>query len=206
VLLLQRRLLLLLLLAACAVTALRPAKPDKRWRGSTRPPRDSVLQVRKTRTQKFTVRVGDTEKELLKKRGETLEHVLTKALIWALYDDAYPSIDIERDIGDETLKVPDCIAFDQQDAPVFWGESGRMSAAKAVDIATRYPGTHFVNVRWNVDLDTYSEPLLKALRAEAPTRSAPFEFGALAGDPRDYVDPTDGSLRICRDDVVWTQL
>jgi len=166
------------------------------------PPRASQFNLRKSRKASFEVRVGDDAQLITKKSGETLQHVLVKALIWALYHEDYPGIEIERDIGDE--KLPDCVALAGQE-PLFWGESGRMSSAKAVDIATRFPATHFVNVRWAVDLDDFTTPLLRALRAADVTRSAPFEFAVVTKNPLDFVDES-GHIRISREDLIWTRL
>jgi len=59
-------------------------------------------------------------------------------------------ISIEEDIGD--VYLPDVVAFDslskERDADdvIFWGESGRVSSSKAVDLAERFPHTHIVHL------------------------------------------------------------
>ena len=166
---------------------------------------------------KFSLRhVGNdndniAEVGICKKKAESLQHVLGKGLIWAMYRGQYPNIFVEADIGDKRL--PDVVAFEKESMddnssfeslriPIFWGESGRMSPQKAAEIAMKFPNTHFCHLRWGVDLEQCSTQLGYALRPTLKYRAAPFEFGVLKGDPRQYVDE-DGNISISRDDADW---
>lgn len=186
-----------LLLAALALNV-----EGIRWFGSTKPARTSLSQVRKSRKHTFRVIAADGEaKDFLKKRGETLQHVLGKAVIWSLYKETYPELEVEDDIGDE--KLPDCIAV-RGGEPVFWGESGRMSVEKAVGLAERFPDTHLVHLKWGDMLADFAPEVRKVMKARGVQRSAAFEFGTLPYDCWRFLDD-EGRLRITRDDVVWCE-
>lgn len=195
------------------------------WRYT--PPKKSRWDAKKSKTMKFKLihsineqnqmerEEGDDvsiqEIEVMKKKAETLQHVLGKGLIWALFREQYPNIFIEREILDKRL--PDVVAFNEdvhcdsgrdEDEPLFWGESGRMSVEKTIEIAKKYPHTHFCHLKWGVDVAEYTSKNLEYdLRPLLQSRTAPFEFGVLKGrDPRDYVDE-DGLISISREDIQW---
>eukprot|EP00797_Seminavis_robusta_P030948 Sro65_g036880.2 (259) ;mRNA; r:104705-105744 len=139
---------------------------------------------------------------------------------------------VETPIPQEPRYVPDVVAFhhpkiiipsaaqqQQQDdtallhsflehdiQPSFWGESGRMSAEKAADLAHKYPNTHLVHLRWGSgDQNTHAgffEEIETAILPSLHYRTAPFEFAFLAREPKSCVDE-DGVVRITRDDVQW---
>lgn len=197
-----------------------------RWRGNYVPPKKSNWDVRKSKTMRFKLysEDGKASIDVLKKSQETLQHVLGKGIIWALHRRTYPNIYVEKDIGDK--RVPDVVSFEdgyeirtdghESSAsqsicsnplqPLFWGESGRMSPQKAAEIASKYPSTHFVHLRWGMENDeNWSRDIEYALRPTLSNRSAPFEFAVLKCDPKEFVDE-DGVICIDRGDVVWRRL
>lgn len=204
-------------------TAQRKAISRSAWRYTAAKP--SIWDTRKSKTMNFTLKhcVGSAnanfaEVRIFKKKAETLQHVIGKGLIWAMFREQYPNIHVEADIGDKRL--PDVVAFDKSvsfvdeidngtsrervtsSIPLFWGESGRMSPQKAAEIAHKFPDTHFCHLRWGVDIEQCTTELDYALQPILQYRTAPFEFGVLYGDPREYVDE-GGNVTICKQDVNW---
>jgi hypothetical protein len=165
---------------------------------------------------------------LHKKPRESLSHVLGKGLIWALYKDQYgilstQTILVETPIPEEPHYVPDVVAFqhptymqsDSKDflswlpegtTPTFWGESGRMSAEKAAALASKYPSTHFVHLRWGSSdqntLADFFEDIETAILPVLHFRTAPFQFVFLANEPRSFVEE-DGTVKIRKEDLQW---
>ena len=65
---------------------------------------------------------------LWKRLGESYEHVLMKALGYAMFIEEYPTLEIEQHVG---LRFkPDLVARDAAGQLLFWGECGRNSAIK----------------------------------------------------------------------------
>jgi hypothetical protein len=76
----------------------------------------------------FRFRIGEERLTLFKKSGESYEHVLMKALGYALFRPQYPQLEIERRIG--LRYKPDLIALDRHGKPEFWGECGQVALFK----------------------------------------------------------------------------
>ncbi|MBP8252493.1 MAG: hypothetical protein KAX40_09020 [Herpetosiphon sp.] len=79
--------------------------------------------------RKWTLKAHSSQIVLIKKPIESAEHVVMKALLWALYLPQYSQIQVEVSIG--TRYKPDLIALDDQQQPIFWGEAGRVSEEKS---------------------------------------------------------------------------
>jgi hypothetical protein len=67
---------------------------------------------------------------LWKKLGESYEHVLMKALGYAMFVDEYPQLEVERSVG--VRYKPDLVARDDSGRFLFWGECGANSVRKTV--------------------------------------------------------------------------
>ena len=161
------------------------------------------LALRRT----LTVRAPDGEKlVLVKKRGESIEHVLMKAALWALYRPAYPELQVEVAIGD--AYKPDLVALAPPPGglaygdpePVFWGEAGKVSADKWRSLLRRFPDTHFALARWNERLEPHAQILRQALdgrprRAPIDLVRVPPEVAALA-DAKTFVLTFDAVERV----------
>ena len=65
---------------------------------------------------------------LWKRLGESYEHVLMKALGYAMFIGEYPTLEIEQRVG--LRYKPDLVARDREGRFLFWGECGRNSTVK----------------------------------------------------------------------------
>lgn len=158
-------------------------------------------------------------KTLEKKRMETLQHVLTKAMIWKMFMEDYPNMDIERDIGDPDY-LPDVVgtatAFNAETAIqnteiLFWGESGRMKVHKALDLMRRYPKAHIVHCRWGIDLEKFMAPFIEYLETELVGEGTSwwegkFSFAALPLEVWKFIDEETGTILIEKSDLSWMEL
>ncbi len=79
---------------------------------------------------------------LRKGREESEQHVLLKALVFALYADRYPNLAVEVSIGHRYQ--PDLVALDQEGRPAFWAECGKTGRDKIAHLLRGFPNTHFV--------------------------------------------------------------
>ena len=155
----------------------------------------SDLALRRT----LTVRSGDAKLVLVKKRGESIEHVLMKAVLWALYRPAFPDVRVEVPVGD-TYK-PDLVALAPPPGglaygdprPTFWGEAGKVSAAKWRALLKRYPETHFALARWDERLDPHQAIVRQALGRRP--RRAPVDLIRVPDAAGRLVAP-DGTLQV----------
>lgn len=88
--------------------------------------------------------------EVVKREHESVQHVLMKAMLWAMHVDQYPQVEIERPIGDRY--TPDCISLHEGSGePLFWGECGRVELSKIESIAERFQRAHFVFAKWSIN-------------------------------------------------------
>jgi len=65
---------------------------------------------------------------LWQRTGESYEHILMKALAYAMFAPAYPDLEIERRVG--LRYKPDLIAFNEEQDFAFWGECGQNAIRK----------------------------------------------------------------------------
>ena len=152
--------------------------------------------------RKWTLRAYDKQVVFVKRSNERPEHVVMKALIWALYLPEYPDLIVEFPVGDRYK--PDVVSLDEQGKPRFWGEAGQVGAAKIRSLARRYRSTHFVMGKWDTRLDPFIELVSGAI--QGVKRSAPFD---LIGFPDDSVERfinEQGQIHIRREDVTWVRL
>lgn len=70
---------------------------------------------------------------LYKRRGESFEHVLMKALLYGLASARFASLEIERNLGGRY--TPDVVAVDGDGRVAFWGECGDVSMRKVAWLA-----------------------------------------------------------------------
>ena len=76
----------------------------------------------------YRFRVAGTPLNLYKRVGESYEHVLMKALGYALFLPAYPKLEVERAIG--SRYKPDLVALNSGGGVDFWGECGDVGLRK----------------------------------------------------------------------------
>lgn len=96
--------------------------------------------------------------------GESYEHVLMKALGYAMFVGKYPKLEIETKLG--LRYTPDLIAFNEKNDYAFWGECGQNSIRK----------THWILKHTRTEkmalfkLGMNAESLLKQIREEIPPK------------------------------------
>ena len=186
----------------------RAASPAERDASRARPlgvPSD--LALRRT----LTVRSSEDGAKLVltKKRGESIEHVLMKAALWALYRPLFPDLRVEVRIGDAFK--PDLVALRPppggiaygDPAPVFWAEAGAVSGRKWTSLLRRFPDAHVAWARWDERLAPHVATVRRALGTRA--RRAPFDVLRVPSDLAERITP-DGTLALSLADVEHVRL
>ena len=136
--------------------------------------------------RKWTFRAHGKQVVFVKKPFESRRHVLTKALLWALFLPTYPDLAVEIYIGDRYK--PDLVQLDGSGTPVFWAEAGRVGRRKMEALVRRFRSTHFVFAKWNQNLQPFQRMLAKA--AASSHRSAPVDLISLPADSDErFIDP-----------------
>jgi len=177
-----------------------------RWRGGHKPSIQKLSDIPKKKKHTIQLIADGETKEFKKKKYESLQHVLTKGILWKIFKEEFDNIQIETDIGDPNNYLPDVIALNSTtNVPLFWGESGRMKVDKAVKLAQRYPNMHICQLRWGVSLDEYVPDMLKAVRTVK--REGKYSFGAIPNkNVWEYFDEKDGTIHMTKDMVEWYHL
>ena len=149
--------------------------------------------------RKLTFRAHGSSIVLVKRPIESTEHVLQKALLWAMYLPLYPTLRVEVHLPGPSRYKPDLLALDGE-RPVFWGECGVVSTEKLADLLRRYRNTHFVFSKWSAagnathPFAVFVERALKGVRRLAPVELVVFpapldryfdELGNITVDPDD---------------------
>ncbi len=109
--------------------------------------------------RKYTFKIGGRNLVLIKKAQESYEHVLMKALGFALYVPRYPNLIVEYAIGDKYK--PDLVQLDDRGQPVFWGECGDIAAEKIRRLARKYRPAHIVIFKMDANLTPFAELIRK---------------------------------------------
>lgn len=115
----------------------------------------------------FRFRLGSERLTLYKKSGESYEHVLMKALGYALFRPQFPQLEIEKRIG--LRYKPDLIALDAHGKPEFWGECGQVGLRKIGWLA-KHSGARRIAL---FKLDITAKHFLEQVRAEIEPRYRP---------------------------------
>lgn len=142
---------------------------------------------------------GGRKLTFVKVRGESMQHVLLKAMTWALLLPAHPTAVCEIDIGHRYR--PDVVALDSTgELPLCWGECGAVTTTKLSDLASAFPDTHFAVSKWaHSDLSGYAQQLRSELAL--PARAAPFELFSFPDDAAYRFVSPEGEIQIERGDV-----
>jgi hypothetical protein len=146
--------------------------------------------------RKLTLRAHGRKVVFVKRPGESLEHVLMKAFLWALYLPRYPGLAVEVPIGDRYK--PDVVELDALGEPVFWGEAGKVGVEKVAALARRFPRTHVVVAKWATPLGPF-EALVREALGDRP-REAPFELLGVPRDAERFI-AEDGSVTVSFSDL-----
>jgi hypothetical protein len=186
----------------------------RRWTGKYKHASKKLSDVPKSKKLKLNLTANGVTKTLEKKRMETLQHVLTKAMIWKLFMDEYPDLEIELDIGDPDY-LPDVVGTSTTTSNhteiSFWGESGRMKVHKALDLMRRYPNAHIVHCRWGIDVESFMGPFTEYLETELQDEDTSwwkgkFSFASLPLEVWEFIDESTGTILIERSDLEWREL
>lgn len=147
--------------------------------------------------RKITVKAHGSTLVLVKRPVESIEHVLQKALLWALYLPQYPDLRVEVPLPQPSRYKPDLLALQGQQ-PLFWGECGVVSVDKLNDLLARFRGTHFCFSKWNVAIEPFAGLIERALRGKR--RTAPIELIRFPREAVDAIEP-DGTITLPREAV-----
>lgn len=101
---------------------------------------------------------------LWQRPGESYEHVLMKALAYAMFAGGYPDLEIETRVG--LRYKPDLIAYNEKGDFAFWGECGQNAIRKTHWILkhTRTEKMVLFKIAANV------EQLVRQIRDEIPAK------------------------------------
>ena len=147
--------------------------------------------------RKWTLRAHGRQVVFVKRQNESREHVIMKALLWALYLPEYPNLLVETSIGDRFR--PDVVQLAPDGTPVFWGESGQVSVRKLDSLLRRYPTTHFALAKWTSNLTPHAEIVADAVAARR--RHAPLDLIAFPEESAERFFGEDGEVSIGFGDV-----
>jgi hypothetical protein len=143
--------------------------------------------------RKWTLRAHGKQAVFVKRKNESAQHVIMKALLWALYLPQYPELRIETAIGDRFK--PDLVQLAPDGMAEFWGEAGQVSVRKLNSLLRRFPTTHFALAKWTHNLAPHAEIVARAVAARS--RQAPLELIAF---PQDSVRVSCGKM------AYWTSV
>ena len=152
--------------------------------------------------RKWTLKAHDRQVVFVKKSNERPEHVIMKALLWALYLPAYPDLGVEISVGDRYK--PDVVALDERGGPRFWGEAGEVGEDKIRSLAKRFRQTHFVVAKWDTRLDPLIASVSSAIKDVK--RSAPFDLISFPDDSAERFIDERGRVQIAFRDLEWVRL
>lgn len=176
------------------------------WRADR--PRARLLDVPKRARKKLTFATQDGAHtiDVVKRENESMQHVLMKALLWAMHADEYPAVQIEAAIGDRY--TPDCISLDAASGePLFWGECGRVEHGKVASIVGRFQRMHLVIAKWDINPVGYAAQISRLVAEGRPElvesgggpTSVEMAAGARLADPAGIVEvvsvPSDSEER-----------
>lgn len=145
-----------------------------------------------TLRRKLTVRSNGQLLVLIKRREESAEHVIQKALLWAMLLPEHPTLRVEVELPRPSRYKPDLLALDAADEPLLWGECGEVSVEKLRFLLTRFRRTHFVFSKWSTRLEPFASLIGDALPER---RSAPVELICFPAAAAEWIAP-DGEVSI----------
>ena len=152
--------------------------------------------------RKWTLRSHGRQVVFVKKPVESTEHVLMKAMLWALYLPLFPDIRVEVPIADRYK--PDLVQLNEVGRPLFWAEAGRVSRSKIDSLARRYPDTHFAIAKWNSDLSPLADAVTKALKQRR--RRAPIDLLAFPEDSAERFFGLSGEITLSFGSIEFRRL
>eukprot|EP00968_Pinguiococcus_pyrenoidosus_P018249 scaffold1878_cov258-Pinguiococcus_pyrenoidosus.AAC.8 len=194
-------------LSSLGVAQLRDQIPTAAADGGSFRKRSSFLKP-----QDLHIRFGSSAADLhLRKRpGESVEHVLMKALLWELFRHDYPQLQVEPPAPKGSRFVPDLICHrgTEENGIAFWGECGKTDLAKIVALAEEHPATLLVVAKYRIALQGYAASVRRELGSAVARREKPVMLVAFPDDSLDRFFGEDGTMRINKDEELlqWASL
>jgi uncharacterized protein YaeQ len=142
----------------------------------------------------YHFRIAGQRVTLYKKNGESYEHVLMKALGYAMFRPLFPQLEIERRIG--LRYKPDLVALNDLGRAEFWGECGQVGLRKIGWIAKHSGAQQLVLFKFNILADHFLSQVREEvdIRYRPPARIRLFNFHGFvlkdAGEEFDEVPET----------------
>ncbi len=81
----------------------------------------------------YRFQVAGRKLPLFKRKGESFEHVMLKALCYGLHAERFERLEVERPMGGRY--TPDVVSVEEDGRVLFWGECGQVSLRKAAWLA-----------------------------------------------------------------------
>ena len=133
---------------------------------------------------------------LWKRLGESYEHVLMKALGYAMFVSQYPTLQIERRVG--LRYKPDLVAQGEDGRFLFWGECGANSVRKTAWLLKHAGVERLVLFK----IERGVEPLVEQLRDAVAPRHRPPGRVLIVNFDKEVIANTSGR-RIARVPQSW---
>ena len=153
--------------------------------------------------RKLTFEFDGKKVVFIKKAQESLEHVLGKATVYALYRGSYPDLQVEVPAGDRYK--PDLLATDDEGEPLFWAEVGTVKRKKVEQLLRRYPGTHFVFARHQHDPKGFESVVRRAVDRSRHASGRRVEVLGLPPKKERFIQ-NDGRFIVSEDSYTLTRL
>jgi uncharacterized protein YaeQ len=127
----------------------------------------------------YHFRIADQRVTLHKKNGESYEHVLMKALGYAMFRPQFPNLEIEKQIG--LRYKPDLIALNELGKAKFWGECGQVGLRKIAWIAKHSGTRQLALFKFNISADHFIAQVRDEVEARyrPPLRIRLFNFDSI---------------------------
>ena len=127
----------------------------------------------------YHFRIAGQRVTLHKKNGESYEHVLMKALGFAMFRSQFPNLEIEKRIG--LRYKPDLIALNELGKAEFWGECGQVGLRKIAWIAKHSGAQQLALFKFNITADHFIAQVRDEVEARyrPPSRIRLFNFDSI---------------------------
>jgi uncharacterized protein YaeQ len=127
----------------------------------------------------YHFRIAGQRVTLYKKNGESYEHVLMKALGFAMFRPQFPNLEIEKRIG--LRYKPDLIALNELGKAEFWGECGQVGLRKIAWIAKHSGARQLALFKFNITADHFIAQVRDEVEARyrPPSRIRLFNFDSI---------------------------
>ena len=142
-------------------------------------------------SETYHFRIAGERLTLHKKCGESYEHVLLKALGYAMFRPRYPRLEVEKRIG--LRYKPDLISLDDHGKAEFWGECGQVGLRKIAWLAKHSGARQIALFKFDIVARHFIEQVREEVdaRYRPPSRISLFNFKAIvikeAGEQLDEI-------------------